>query len=316
MKVFVTRPIPENGINILRQKFEVVVGNSDVLTHEELKERVKGFDALVTLLTDKIDNEILEAAGPQLKIVANYAVGFDNFDVAAAKSKNVYLTNTPGVLTEAVAEHAFALILAVGRRVVESDKYVRDGQYKQWEPMLLLGKQLWQKTIGIVGLGRIGSYVAQISTGFRMKIVYYDVKRNAEFETSYAAKYMELDEVLKQADFVSIHVPLMDSTKHLIGEDQLKLMKKEAILINTSRGPVIDEKALIKALQEKNIAGAGLDVFEFEPTLTAGLIDLDNVVLTPHTASATQEAREAMSEIVAKNVIEALEGRQPPNIVT
>lgn len=315
MKVFVTRPIPENGINLLKQKFEVVVGEDKVLSKEELKQKVAGFEALLTLLSDKIDREILEAAGGELKIVANYAVGFDNIDLEAAKQRKVYVTNTPGVLTEAVAEHTFALLLAVARKIVASDKFVREGKYQQWEPMIFLGKQLWQNTIGIVGLGRIGSYVAKISTGFRMKIIYHDVKRNPEFEATYAATHRELPDLLREADFVTIHVPLLDSTRHLISTEQLNLMKKEAILINTSRGPVIEEAALVKALRERRIAAAGLDVFENEPNLAPGLAQLDNVVLTPHTASATLAAREAMSLIAAKNIIEALEGRVPPNHV-
>ena len=315
MKVFVTRPIPENGLKLLKEKFEVVVGSNQILPKGELIQKAKGFDAIITLLTDKIDGEVLDGLGKQLKIVANYAVGFDNIDLPAAKQRNIYVTNTPGILTEAVAEHTFALILAVSRKIVASDKFVREGHYTQWEPMLLLGKQLWQQTIGIVGLGRIGSYVARISTGFRMRIIYYDIKRNSEFESSFNASFKELPELLKEADIVSIHVPLSEETKHLIGSEQLSLMKKDAILVNTSRGSVVDEAALVKALSEKKIYGAGLDVFENEPRLSPGLTELDNVILTPHTASATIEAREAMSEIAAKNVIEALEGKTPPNIV-
>ncbi len=318
MKVYVTRPIPETGIKLLRDKGYIVDVNPDdkVLTQEQLIEKLNQYDGVLTLLTDKLTSEVISKAGSQLKIIANYAVGFDNIDVPAATKKKIYVTNTPGVLTEAVAEHTFALLMAVAKRVVEADSFVRSGQYTIWEPMGFLGPQLWGKTIGIVGLGRIGSFVAQIAhAGFQMKVLYYDVKRNDEFEMRFSAQFQAIGDILKNSDFITIHVPLLDSTKHLINQDRLKLMKKEAILINTSRGPVVDEKALVEALKNKTIAGAGLDVFENEPALTEGLKDLANVVLTPHIASATVEAREAMSNIAAENIMAALEGKEPPNLV-
>ena len=316
-KVFVTRQIPEAGIDMLKAKgYEVVVFPEDrSITREELKESVKGVDAILSLLTEKIDAEILDAAGPQLKIVANYAVGFDNLKLDDFKAKNIYASNTPDVLTNTVAEHAFGLILSVAQRITEGDRFTRAGKYHGWEPMMLLGNDLYKKTLGILGLGRIGSRVAHHGAkGFDMSIVYYDVKRNEEFEKEYNAKFMATpEELLKEADFVSVHVPLLPTTKHLINAEKLKMMKPTAYLVNTSRGPVIDEAALVDALKNKVIRGAGLDVYENEPNLAPGLVELENVILTPHTASATEETRAAMSEVAAKNIIAVFEGQVPPN---
>jgi len=317
-KVFVCRPIPEVGINLLKEKgFDVGLNTEDrVLSKEELKEKVKGVDAILSLLTDKVDGEMMDVAGPQLKIIANYAVGFDNIDIQAAKARNIMVTNTPGVLTEAVAEHTFALLIACAKHIVEADRFTREGKFKQWEPKGFLGPQLQGKTLGVVGLGRIGSMVAQIAKkGFGMKVVYYDVKPNPDFEKEFEAQFLSLEDLLKNSDFVSLHVPLLPQTRHLINEERLKMMKKEAILINTSRGPVVDEQTLIKALKEGWIAAAGLDVYEFEPNLVPGLAQLSNVVLTPHTASATFEARNAMSKMAAENIIAALSSQTPPNLV-
>lgn len=317
-KVFITRKIPEPANELLKNAgFEVDVNSQDkVLTKEELKKAVVGFDAVLSLLSDHIDGEIMDAAGSQLKIIANYAVGFDNIDIEAAKARNILVTNTPGVLTEAVAEHTFALLMAAARRIVEADKFTREGKYKQWEPFGFIGPQVWGKIIGIIGLGRIGSWVGEIAfNGFRMKILYYDVKRNPEFEMENQATFGEIDQILAQADFVTLHVPLIPETRHLINAQKLKLMKNTAILINTSRGPVVDENALVQALENGTINAAALDVFENEPVLTPGLADLPNVVLTPHTASATREAREAMSKIAAENIIAALLGQKPPSLV-
>lgn len=318
-KVFVTRPIPEVGMNLLKEKgYEVEVNlENRVLSKDELKAKVAGVDAILCLLTDKIDGEVLDAAGPQLKIVANLAVGYDNIDVAAAKQRNVMVTNTPGVLTEAVAEHTFALLMTAAKRIVEADKFTRSGQFKQWEPMGFLGPQLTGKTIGIVGLGRIGSMVAQIAkNGYQMKVLYYDIRRNGEFEAQVGAEFKtSVDELLPLCDFVSIHVPLLPETKHLINAERLSKMKKTAILINTSRGPVVDEEALVSALRSGQIAYAGLDVYENEPELAEGLADLPNIVLTPHTASATFEAREAMAKMAAESIIAVLSGQTPQNLV-
>jgi len=311
-KVFVTRKIPEAGPNLLRQAgFEVEVSDFDgVLPREQLLQKVKGADAILSLLTDKIDGEVMEAAGPQLKIVANYAVGYDNIDIKAAAERNVIITNTPEVLTESVAEQAIALMFAISRRIVESDKFMRGGNYTGWQPMLFLGNDLANKTLGLVGLGRIGAAVAErMKDGFNMKILYYDVKRNEELEKKFGLEYKDLDSLLKESDFISIHVPLMPATRHLIGEPQFKIMKKTAYLINTSRGPVIDEKALVVALKSGEIKGAALDVYEEEPKMAPGLAELSNTVLTPHTASATEETRSAMSELAAKNIIAVLDGQ-------
>jgi glyoxylate reductase len=312
-KIFITRKIPETGINLLKEKgYDVEISDFDgILPREQLFQRIKGADAILSLLTDKVNADFFEAAGPQLKIVANYAVGYDNIDVAEAKKRNIAVTNTPDVLTESVAEHAIGLMFAAARRIVESDKFMRQGKYQGWAPELLLGHDIAGKTLGLVGLGRIGSTVAKrMKQGFGAKVMYFDVNRNETLEKNLGLEYAELEAVLKQADFISIHVPLLPTTKHLIGEAQFKTMKPTAYLVNTSRGPVIDEKALVEALKNKIIAGAGLDVFEEEPKMAPGLTELENVVLTPHTASATEETRNAMSELAAKNIIEVLEGRE------
>jgi len=320
MKVYVTRMIPQGGINKLKAKgYEVDINPDDrVLNRKELIKALKKkqYDAVLCLLTDKIDKEIFDAV-PTAKIFANYAVGYDNINLNDAKEKNVMIANTPGVLTETVAEHTFALMLAISHRVAEADKFTKAGKYKGWAPMLLLGTDLSHKTLGIVGLGRIGSRVAYHGVkGFDMKVIYYDVKRNEDFEREFGAEFKEnVGDLLKEADYVSIHVPLLDSTRHLINRQRLSIMKPSAYLINTSRGPVINEADLAEALKNKIIKGAALDVFEKEPELTKGLEKLDNVILTPHIASATEETRSKMSEMAADNIIPALENQTPPNLV-
>lgn len=319
MRVFVTRPIPEVGIAMLeKQGFEVVMNPHDkVLSTEELKKAVIGFDAILSLLTDKINDSVLAAAGPQLRIVANYAVGFDNIDLQAAKNRNIFVTNTPDVLNRAVAEHTWALILSVARKVVQSDQFTREGKYRQWEPQSFLGHELEGQTLGIIGAGRIGFKVAEIGKlGFKMNIIYNDVKPNPKFEKNFQAHYGGIEYVLSNADVVSLHVPLLPSTRHLINGHRLQTMKKTAILVNTSRGPIIDEIALVSALKDKKIFGAGMDVFENEPELAPDLVKLDNVVLTPHIASATTKARNDMSKIAAENIIDVLAGKTPQNAVT
>ena len=312
--------IPASGIKMLKDKgYEVIINPGDkILTKEELIAALKGqnYDALFCLLTDKIDGEVMDSFGSQLKIIANMAMGFNNIDVEEAKKRGIIITNTPDILTDTVAEYTFALMLSIAHRVVEADKFARTLKYQGWEPMLLLGNDLSGKTLGIVGLGRIGSRVAYHGLkGFDMRIVYYDVKRNENFEKEFSAIYAPLEDLLKQSDFVSIHVPLLASTRHLINAENLKLMKPSAYLVNTSRGPVIDEAALALALSNKTIRGAALDVFEFEPEITPELLKLDNVILTPHIASATEETRSKMSALAATNIIEALEGRTPPNLI-
>lgn len=321
MKIFVTRQIPDRGINMLKEKgYEVVVYPEDRTPSKgELIKLLKTgqYDAVLCNLDDKIDEEVLDAAGKQCKIFANYAVGFNNIDVKAAQERGIMIANTPGVLTNTVAEHTFALMLAVAHRVAEADRFVRAGKFKEWAPMLLLGTDVSKKILGVVGLGRIGSRVAfHARKGFEMRVLYYDVKRSEEFEKEYGAEYREnVDDIFKETDFISIHVPLLPTTHHLVDARRLALMKKTAYLVNTSRGPVVDEKALVEALQKGIIKGAALDVYENEPQLAPGLGELENVVLTPHIASATEETRQAMSELAAKNIIEALEGRTPPNLV-
>ena len=320
-KIFVTRPIPKIGIDMLQvKKYDVVVNEkaeNRAATKEELIAGAKGSDAILSILTDKIDSEVLDAGLPTLKIIANYAVGFDNVDIEAARSRKIVVTNTPGVLTNTVAEHTFALMLSIAHRISEADRFSRAGRYHAWGPNMLLGTELSGKTLGIVGLGRIGSRVAYHAVrGFEMKVLYTDPKSNPEFEKEFGAQYVEkIDDLLPHCDFVSIHVPLLDSTKHLINDARLRIMKRSAYLVNTSRGPIIDEKALAVALSKSTIRGAALDVFEFEPEIVPELKELDNVILTPHIASATEETRNKMAEMAAQNIIETLEGRTPPNLI-
>lgn len=314
--VFVTRKIPETGLKLLQKKHTVRIYPKDqVIPRRELLRGVKWADALLCLLTDTIDKKVLNT-NPYLKVISNYAVGFDNIDLEAAEELHIPVTNTPGVLTQSVAEHTATLAVSLAKRVAEADSFTRKGSYKGWEPMLLLGTELKGKRFGVVGLGRIGSAVAEIMhKGFGMRIVYFDIKKDKAFEKKVKAKFATVSQLLKNSDIVSVHVPLLDSTHHLIGAKQLRSMKKTALLVNTSRGPVIDEKALVTALKNKTIKGAALDVFEFEPKLSKGLAKLPNVILTPHTASATEEAREAMSVIAAENILAVLSGKKPKYLV-
>ncbi len=314
--VYVTRLIPEENIAELRKHFDVEVNPDDrALSKEELKVKLKGKNALVSLLTDTIDGEVLDAAGSQLKIVANYAVGFNNFDLAAATERGVILTNTPGVLDEATATLTFTLLLAMARRIPEADKFVRDGKWQGWAPMFFIGLDVDKKTLGIAGLGRIGQNVARKAKGFDMKIIYTDVRRNEEFEKEVGATYVDKETLLKESDFLTLHVPLLPETHHYISETELKMMKPTAVLINASRGPVVDEAALVKALQTKEIWGAALDVFEAEPRIAPGLSDLDNVVIVPHIASATMDTRLKMGAIAVGNIIKVLNGQEPDTCV-
>jgi len=312
-KIYIARQIDQKGLDKLKEveSFEIVTNPEDkVLSKEELIAKAKGATALVTLLTDKIDADVMDGIGKDLKIIANYAVGYDNIDVEAAKERGICVTNTPEAMTQAVAEHAIGLILCCARRIVEGDKFVRAKKYKGWEPELLLGPEIVGKTLGIVGIGRIGSKLAYIAYhGFGMKIIYNDINHNEDLERNLQAEYASLHELLEKSDFVSLHVPLCKETHHLISREQLAAMKKSSILINTSRGAVIDEKALVEALRDKEIFAAGLDVYENEAVPDEKLIELDNVVLTPHIASATHEARQEMAICVAENIIEVLNGR-------
>jgi glyoxylate reductase len=320
INILITRRIPEMAVQMLEgQGFIVDVNSKEgILSTQEIIDllKQKAYDGVVTLLTDKITPEVFDAA-PSVKIFANYASGYDNLDIAEAKVRGVTVTNAPTDLTgEAVAEHTITLLLALVNKVVEADKFVREGKYKGWDPMLFIGSNLSGKTIGIVGGGRIGERVAYFCQGLGLKIIYHDVNPNPDFEKKYSAVYYKsLDEFLPLADFVTLHVPLLPSTKHLINAKNFKLMKPTSFLINTARGPVIDEVSLEKALREKVIAGAALDVFEFEPEISAGLIDLPNVVLTPHIASADVEVRSAMAKTTAQNLIDFFNGKVPANKV-
>jgi glyoxylate reductase len=315
-KVYVTRELPERGLKIIKEHFDAEVWPEYAPPPKKvIIEKARNVDALATLLSDKIDSEVFDAA-PKLKIVAQMAVGFDNIDIPEATKRGIYVTNTPEVLTDTTADFAWALLLAVARRVVEADKYVRSGQWKVgWHPMMMQGRDVHDATLGVVGAGRIGFAVAKRATGFDMKILFYDVVPRPEME-KLGAKKVDMDTLLKESDFVSIHVPLMKETYHLINEEKLKLMKKTAYLINNSRGPVVDEKALYQALKEGRIAGAALDVFEQEPTpLDNPLLKLDNVVVAPHISSASYETRSRMAEMVAENLVALFEGKKPPNLV-
>lgn len=316
-KVLVTSRIPDEGMRLLEEHCDVKVFDYEgVFPRDMILREVKGVDAIVCLLADKIDGEVMDAAGPQLKVVANYAVGFDNIDVDAATKRGVMVTNTPGVLTDTTADLAWALILATARRVVEGDNFLRQGKFKGWKPMLLLGTDVHHATLGIIGFGNIGRAVARRAIGFDMKVIYYSAHRAPlEVEEKLDVEYRSLDDLLREADFISIHVPLTRETRHLIGERELKMMKKEAYLINTARGPIVDEKALAKALKEGWIRGAGLDVFEREPEVEPELLELDNVILLPHLGSASYATRAKMATMVAENVLKTLKGEVPPNLV-
>ena len=297
--------------------FQVDVNKSDSeLARKELKDAVSKFDGIITLVTNQIDSEVIDSAGKRLKIISNYGVGYDNIDISAAKKRGIVVTNTPGAASESVAEHTFMLILACAKQVVEADKFVRLGKYKRWDPYAFVSPQVWGKTIGIIGLGKIGTFVGNIAyEGFKMNALYHDIERSEDFELLCEAKFSDLNTLLSAADFITIHCPLNDKTRHLIGKEQFKLMKKTAILVNTGRGPIVDEEALIWALSENKIAGAGLDVFEHEPEISEALRLLPNVILTPHSASATLETRIAMSKIAAQNIIDVFSGKEPFGLV-
>ncbi len=316
-RVLLTRLFPQPAIEIL-QKYVVLDINTEnrALTKEEILKKIADKHGLICLLTDTIDADVMKS-GRNLKVIANYAVGYDNIDVREATKRKIPVTNTPDALTETTADLTFTLLCSLARRVVEADKFVRDGKFKGWEPMLLLGKDIHHKTLGIIGFGRIGRAVAQRAHGFNMKVLYYEPERlSSDIEKSSSAEYSDLDDLLKESDFISIHTPLTESSHHLISEQELLVMKKTAFLINTSRGPVIDEKALVMALRQGQIAGCALDVFEREPEVERELLSLPNTILVPHIGSASIETRTKMAEMVAENVIAALiKKTRPPNTV-
>jgi len=316
-KVFVTYKIPDMGLNLLKEKFEVIINPYDrLLTKDELIKAASNFDALITMLADTIDKDVLESGKDRLKIVANYAVGYNNIDFEKAKELGIYVTNTPGVLTETTADLAWALMLAISRRIVESDAFTRSGKFEGWKPELFLGNDVYGKILGIIGFGNIGQAVARRAIGFNMKVYYYQRHKVApEIEKSLHATYLSLEEVLTKSDFISLHVPLTKETYHLIDNKRLSLIKKTAYLINTARGPVIDEKVLCQKLKNNEIAGAALDVYENEPIICEDLFKLNNVILTPHIGSASYETRSKMSLMVAKDVIQSLNGEKPDHLV-
>jgi len=325
MKIFVTRKIPGDSLEKLKiNGNEVVVSEFDrSLTPEELLEKSKGVDALLSLLTDRIDADLMDAIGPQLKTISNYAVGFDNIDVKAAGDRGIVVTNTPSdEVNEAVAEHTWALILALARRIVESDEFVRhqgyfaaSGGYRGWEPDLFLGPSVKGKTLGIIGLGRIGSLVARRAKGYNLTVLYNKHEPDPPAEKELGIKFVTLDELLAKSDFVTLHVPLTDETRGMINKETLGKMKQGSYLINTARGPVVDESDLIEALESGRLTGAALDVFESEPNVSPKLISMPNVIMTPHIASATWEARQKMGEQAVAAILDVLNGIKPQNMV-
>lgn len=315
-RVFVTRAIPEKGFEIVRDFCEVDLwpeelppGRDDLLKH------VRGVDGLLCLLTDRIDGEVMDEAGPQLKVISNHAVGFDNIDVSAATARRIPVGNTPDVLTDATADFAFALMMAVARRIPESERYVHAGKWKTWGPMTLLGVDIKGATLGLVGFGRIGKAVARRALGFDMRVIYYDPSEKKP-DSDIKATPVDFETLLEESDFISLHAPLTPDTRYLIDSEALSKMKPNAVLVNTARGPMIDPEALHKALKEKRIFGAGLDVTDPEPLpLNSPLLTLDNVIIAPHVASASTTSREQMSWMAAQNLVAGLKGERLPNCV-
>lgn len=315
--VLITRRIPEAGLDRLRAAgvaFEVFEGEHPI-PRVELLRSVSGRAGLLTMLSERVDAEVFEAAGPQLRAVANFAVGFDNIDLAEATRRGVAISNTPDVLTDATADLAWALIMATARRVCEGDRLVRAGAFTGWAPQMLLGADLVGRTLGIVGAGRIGTAVARRSVGWGMRVLYTDPDANAAIERELGARRVDLPTLCRESDVISVHTPLTPETHHLFGAAQFALMKPTAIFVNTSRGPVHDEAALAAALRDGIIAGAGLDVYEREPEVDPDLLRLDSAVLLPHIGSATWQTRDRMAVTAAENLIAAMAGRRPPNLV-
>ncbi len=316
-KVLVTRPIKEEPTRRLRERCDVTIDENDFgIPRDDLLKMVTGYDALITMLTEKVDAELLAAAGPQLKIVANHAVGFDNVSLPDCTAAGVMATNTPDVLTETTADTAFALLMTAARRVGEGERFLRAGTPWIWGPLMMLGQDVHHKTIGIVGFGRIGQAVARRAKGFGMDVIYADAfQLPADVEAQTGAQRVELDELLERADFVSIHTNLTPETRHLFGAEQFARMKDTAVLVNTSRGPVVDEAALADALEAGEIFAAGLDVFEHEPDVHPKLLGLENAVVIPHLGSATVDTRDAMGHLTVDNVFAALDGERPPTLL-
>jgi glyoxylate reductase len=316
MKILVTGNLPQEVVAPLTHKYDVEMNREDCpLKRDVLISGVRDKQGLLSMISDSVNEEVL-ASAPHLKMVANFGVGYNNIDVRAATRRGIMVSNTPGVLTAATAELTFALILAVSRRLVEGDKMVREGRFKFWAPMLFLGREVTGKTLGIVGMGEIGKAVALRAKSFDMRILYHNRRRvSPDEERSLSAKFVDMKTLLTESDFISLHVPLTEETRHLIGSPELSLLKPTAFLINTARGPVIDEKALAEALKAGKIGGAGLDVYENEPALSPGLTKLDNVILLPHVGSGTLETRLRMGMLAVENMLAGLTGKSPPNLV-
>lgn len=315
--VLVTRRLPHEALDRIATRCEMTMYDGQgAMPRDRLLAEIAGKAGAITLLTDRVDEELLAGAGPQLKVVANYAVGFDNIDLPTCTRHGVLACNTPGVLTETTADSAFALMMAAARRIAEGDRFIRSGTAWIWGPLMMLGQDVHHATVGIVGFGRIGQALARRARGFSMGVLYHDVDRPpAEVEQELGAEYRDLEDLLREADFVSLHVSLTPQTRHLINAERLALMKPTAVLVNTSRGPVIDEQALARALSEDQIFAAGLDVFEREPEVYPGLLACDNAVLLPHLGSATVNTRLAMANLAADNLFAALEDRRPPTLL-
>jgi glyoxylate reductase len=313
-KILATRPLFPSARTILDQHFETEYWQpAESISRSELLKRVAEKEALVCLLTERVDEELL-ASAPKLRIAATVSVGFDNIDVAACTKRKVVATNTPGVLDDTTADFAWTLLMAVGRRVLEGDAWIRSGTWPGWDLGQLLGGDVWGKTLGIMGFGRIGRGVARRAQGFQMRVLYSDaVRAPAEVEKELNAEYVDRDRLFRESDFISLHVPLLPDTRHLISKENLEKMKPTAFLINTSRGPVVDEAALADALEHKKIAGAALDVFENEPKVHPALLARKDVVLTPHIASASVDTRTKMAVMAANNVVALFDGKRPPN---
>jgi glyoxylate reductase len=309
-KVLVTREIPEAGLRLL-EDFDVTVLFERPPERGELLEAVRGANGILPTVTEKMDAEVMDTAGEDLKVIANMAVGYDNVDVEAARERDIVVTNTPEVLTETTADTAFLLLLAAARRLGEAERLLRSGGWDAWGPKQLLGPDVWGKKLGLVGLGRIGQAVARRSSGFQMEVLYYDQYRNEGVEEELGARYLELDDLLRESDFVSIHTPLTPETRHLISGRELDIMQPTSVLVNASRGPVVDEAALADALENKRIFAAGLDVYEEEPKVHPKLLELENVVLAPHIGSASIETRDRMAALAAENLRAVLRGEQP-----
>ena len=314
-RIYVTRPVFDEAIEFLRREATVDVNSEDrILSKRELVDRLRNAQGALTQLTETIDGEVLSAAA-NLKIVSNVAVGFNNIDIDAANRFGVLATNTPGVLTETTADFAWALLMAAARRVAEADAFTRAGRFKAWSLQMLLGYDVHGKKLGILGFGRIGQAVARRARGFDMTIQYYDPMLTATDGPMAEATRVSLETLLRTSDFISVHVPLLPETEHLLNDRTFCLMKRSCIVVNTSRGPVVDEKALVRALKAGTIAGAGLDVYEREPEIEPDLLKLNNAVLAPHIASASRETRLRMCMMAAENLVAGLKGERPPNLV-